>query len=479
LKPEHSRGLRLAARASGADETTLSRRLNQAEVTVSADVAISGVDLTLEVLVTTLRRQPYRLYLDDDGLPGDLVDHLREACENIDPSRPLQVGRSSRGSTVHLGEHGLAPVRVLPDGYGARLVRHGSIGPEREANALGSVYAAALAAGEIFKMAAEVTPTRQVRHERLAFCPVSLSDDLGAAPTLTATVLDAALVGLGAVGTATALILGHLPFTGRLTLIDPESFAAENLGTYSLGARADAQAGRAKVDLAAAALSQFETTLFAGPVEDAIRAVDAGTVRWPRQVLSGLDSIAARYGSQLLWPDVLIDAATGDTAVGIHDASHGEPCLMCFFPPPEQAASATTQLMAATGFARETLAAGDHLIDERDIERIADASKRKRARALLGTAVCGLASAIGLTADGDDTYQPAVPFVSQQAACLGVGRLIARLLNVSHDQNFVQYDALRGPQSMTVERREPRANCYSVLNHEIIAAVRQHRRSKD
>lgn len=70
---------------------------------------------------------------------------------------------------------------------------------------------AALLAAEIFKHAAGVLPGRMRLHAHLSFCPVTLFDDLSRAPECPATAVRLGLIGVGAVGTASARILSGLP----------------------------------------------------------------------------------------------------------------------------------------------------------------------------------------------------------------------------------------------------------------------------
>ena len=93
----------------------------------------------------------------------------------------------------------------------------------------------------------------------------------------------------------------------------------------------------------------------------------------------------------------------------------------------------------------------------------------------LGKPVCGLAQAVGLTGLGADGYQPSIPFVSLQAACLAVGRLIASQLNLRPPGNLVQYDGLYGPQTATADWMEPRPGCYCQTRAATIKIVRQRR----
>src|SRR5207247_5990894 len=140
------------------------------------------------------------------------------------------------------------------------------------------------------------------------------------------------------------LILGQLPTRGSVFLVDRERFAPENVATYSLGGRSAAEKRPWKVDLAAAALGGIDVLRTTEPAENLAHLIDQGSLPWPRIILSGLDSIDARHATQRLWPDMLIDAATGDTFVGIHVAQPRNPCLLCFLPPRQSAPSAAARL---------------------------------------------------------------------------------------------------------------------------------------
>lgn len=480
MSVEHSRVTRLAARVSDSTESALRQRLASSEVQLSIEPELPGAAALARVLVSTLRRQPGEIYLDTAGVHEQFVREIEAMCSAIDPAHPLKRGRASNPhASLHVGVEQRAALRVIPDNHGVRLARSGELEQERLPSGLGIVYAAALAAAEIFKDVARVLPERQVRHDRLEFCPVTLSDDLAASPPLGETELDLALVGLGAVGSATSLILSLLPISGGALLIDPEVFEAENRGTYSLGTDQDARARTAKVELAASQLARFDSVRFVGRIEEAVKAIDSGALPWPKLVLSGLDSVEARYGTQLLWPDLLIDSATGDTACGVHVCRDGHACLMCLFPAREDLPSAVTQLVEATGLTREQLADGQRPLEERDLEALTD-EKKRLLTPHVGAPVCGLARAIGLVADSDADYLPSIPFVSQQAACLGIGRLIAHLTGLadaSTEQraNLTQYDTLLGPAVPTLLRQQPRPECYSVTRRSTIEAVRSAR----
>lgn len=476
MRAEHSRSLRLAASASGESESALESRLSQARVSVSVDPDLPGALEVTALLLETLRRGPGEIQLDPHGLGQAEVERLVSAAAGVSETGVISVA-SPKANSIRVRIANSAPggiLSVLPDGHGVHLRTNGTRLPQfRAPSALGVAFCAAIAAGEIFKRMAEVGPTRCVRLEQLDFCPVSLGGDLSVAPIEIGEPVDLALVGLGAVGTAVARILGGLGFgPARALLIDPETFAIENLGTYTLGTLADL--GAPKVELAARALEGWSLRLLSGPVEDAIEPVDSGDLPWPRTIICGLDSVKARREAQGLWPDRLIDGATGDTAVGLHEALAGEACLRCFFPDRTPTQSAAQLLSEEIGLPMELLTRGDELLEER---QLAGLTERQRVRLAphIGKPICGLASAVGLGGAEDDTYMPSVPFVSQQAACLAVGRLLASRSGMIELPNTAQYNAMLGPQRMTKITRPPRPDCYCRQRAEVIRAVRVER----
>lgn len=474
---ENSRTLRLGAEVSGESEATLLGGLNAFRVSVGVDNHPDCV-ATAEILVDTLRRLPIQLEIDHQNVSSDAAAFLISRAASINPRLGIRTETGSGAFSVYVGRGGHAPqLRGVPSRHGAHL----SVGDEAlpvpaPASALGHMTCAALLAGEVFKSAAHVLPGRRIDHQRLSWCPVTLSTDPDSCDPVPQDDLELALVGLGAVGTATARILAALPFGGSVLLVDPERFAPENLETYSIGNEEAARSEPWKTDLVASAFTRMEASVFRGPVERLVEAIDRGDARWPRITLSGLDSATARRETQRLWPDRLIDGATGGTMCGLHDVefARGGACLMCLFPRRTEGPSSTERLASLTGLPPEVLRYGDQPLTEKHLSALAP-EKAASLRPLVGKPVCGLAEAVGLTALPVDDYQPAVPFVSQQAACLVVGRLVADLLGISRRPRFVQYDCLIGPQAATMETRPPSRDCFCQQRARIVDQVRADR----
>jgi ThiF family protein len=478
---EHSRALLLASRISGLDERTLEQRQEESLVTVRVDPGIAGAALAGRVILTTLRRLPGRLALDRTGLPSTTVAALDSAVATIDPRRPLEVIEAPAADAKVRIQVGVAPtaghIRVVPDGSGAQLVGDPALMPHpvHRPNALGSVVAAALAAAETFKHVVVDNEERRTIHRWLRFCPVALARHPDAARPLKAAAIDIALVGCGAIGSAVALILAELRLGGRIVLCDPERYGPENRGTYSLGGDREAREQPLKVDLSAAALEAagYETIKVVGTSAELIKLVDAGEVAPPRIVLSGLDSVPARRETQMLFPDHLIDMATGDTAAGLHHAVPNGPCLRCFFPERAAGPDPLGELAAATGLPISRLKRGGDALTEADLAGLTP-EQQLELRSLVGQPVCGLAEALGLTSTDAEGYLPSVPFVSQLAACLGVGRLLAVVSDIRHEMNFFQLDALHGPAGGG-DCRRPIDDCYCQQRPAVVRQLRRRR----
>jgi hypothetical protein len=467
-----SRVLRLAEQVAGSKTDALKNQLERSKIQISVDSTVPNSSLTTRVLLTTLSRLPGRIYLDASTVPNPLAKEFEKVVFKIRPERPLVLtSENSVDGAIHLhiGAGIAGAINLVPEGYGGHIIRGPKrIRPKRPANGLGAIYTAALGAAEAFKTMADVLPARRIDHEYLRFCPVSLSTDLQRVPDLNSFELSLTLAGLGAVGSGIALILSHLPFSGKSLLVDREHYAIENVETYSLGGASDI--GKWKTDIAASVLTNFETASFNNEVSNLTCEIDAGTQPAYPIVLSGMDNVEARYDVQRLWPQVLIDAGTGDTMLGFYDACRSGPCLMCFLPTNE-GPSATERLAEITGLSLERLSRGDDILTADDLIGLSD-KEREKLLPYLGAKVCGLAQAFGLTNLESDGYQPAVPFVSLQAACLSVGRLISILLDLRDQRNLVQYDALIGPNMATIEQLKPVLKCYCQERSTVIQAIR-------
>lgn len=483
---EHSRSIRFAEGVSRRKRGDLEQHLDSRAVVLTIDREIPQALLTGRVLLTTLRRGPGTLILVDDGTLSGFAAEMEALIAAIDLQRPLRIIRPSEpipdeAIRVHVGP--TAPhrcIRIVPEGHGAHVAGAitATIRLQRPASPLGAVYAAALGADEVFKHTAQVIPNRRVLHRHLRFCPIALSSDLYAAPDLpTSMFLEISIIGLGAIGTGIALLLDLLPAEGRIVAVDRQRFGPENKGTYSIGGVSDV--GKWKVDLAVEVLKNFDVLPIHEPVDELIGAIDRREVRWSPTVLTALDSPEARRDAQRLWPDRLIDAATGDTMLGLHDHRHAvDPCMWCVFPVDRQRPSGADAIAERLGLSPSELADGEAPLTEAHLHGKTD-EQRRLLQPHVGKPICGLARATGLSRLGSDDYMPSVPFISLQAACLSIGRLIAQHQGMQPHDNLVQYDGLIGPQAATMETMRRKPDCICNSRSSAIERARQGRRRSE
>lgn len=473
---DHSRALRLGHRATGETESALARRLAAHGVSVAIDANVAGTLATGKVLLSTLARLPGGLSLDPHALDRREMEALLEAVAEVHPDRVIEV-RPARPDDlrVDIGPRQRGGLHGVPIGHGYRIgwstppqAGRGRIG----VSGLGSVSTAAALAGEVFKEAAGVSGIRGRRPRSRSFCPVTLSARPEDGPDLPPDWrIDGAVAGVGAIGTGIALILSLLPIAGVLLLIDRQVMAIENVGTYSLGGIADVEASRQKTAIAARLLHNFSIRCFDGDVAELPARIDGGLEAWPRVILAGLDSPESRRDLQQVWPDLLIDGATGDTMAGLHEVVRaGQPCMECLFPVSLRS-TAVEALAAATGLPLDIAGQGSLVLSEEHLEGLA-AVRQDRLRPHVGREICGLARALGLTDLDEDDYQPAVPFVSLTAATLVVGRLIARSTGRQPRTNVAQFDVLAGPHLMSRMHRRGVAGCRCDVRRATISKVR-------
>jgi hypothetical protein len=478
VRPEDSRTVRLAARAAGRSESELEQRLARSVTHVAIDPGTPGSVACAEVLITTLQRGLGHVSIDPDRLsPGEL-HRLCAAAAAVRPERQVLVGaRPQSASSIAIGA-ARGDIWIVPDAHGVRMSRHRVPAQHRPPTSLGIVFAAAVANGEVFKDAAAITSEHCARHDELAFCPVTLSSDPNRAaipgPEWEPIVI---LAGVGAIGTAHALILGGLSARGGAVLIDRQSYAPENLGTYSLGGGADVLAATAKTMLPQRTLNGWRCHAHTGAIADAIAQIDRRELPWAPIALAGLDNHAARRDAQRFQADRLLDAATGDTTVGLRDTRPTGPCLSCMLPPAPT--ESPTDALVALGIPLQLARApGDAVVDDAMIASAPTASARAVLSAQRGTQICGLLRTAGLSDIDANGFMPSVPFVSQQAACLSVGRLIAMATGSDGGlANFFQYDVMFGPERAISQHRVADPSCSCQLRSETIGQIRRERRS--
>ncbi|MCU1694671.1 MAG: ThiF family protein [Mycobacterium sp.] len=483
MSTDYSRPLKLASH-SAEDIVGLEDRLNHTIVVVNC---VDRTFLsTMSVLICNLRRLPIDLYIGSESwgaLTAADLDTLITRAADIDPERPLRIGEPLNPATLrlHVGPTSrFVDISAVPDGHGVRLRRDGRAFPSHLAtgSGLGSVLTAAVLTAEAFKQIVGVQANRQRRHDSFDFNPVTLRVD---GPDLPFEVGERiALIGAGAIGTAIGLIFRESCAEGALTVVDSENFDEPNVATYSLGRRQDATRHLHKTQLLKRELPRMDICPVAGTAQEYINRLDQGDLPMPLTVLGAVDSIEARHQIAKIYAPLTLDGSTGGvtgTAIGLAEATSSGPCLRCYFPklPPDTAPSAEQRLSEQTGLGINLLADGGHVLSTADLERL-PAHGQRMLTPHVGKSVCGLARTLGLTGV-EDSYRPSAAFVSQQAAALVVGAMIARANRMVGRLRDLEYDTLVGPDHTMIDHRLPNQSCSCQVDSAIIERVREHRRA--
>lgn len=477
MNADYSRPLSVAS-GTAADAAGLESRLERTTIAVTFDHHAHAP--TVANLVTNLRRLPVTVYLQadsSDALMAADIESVIAAAAGIDPSKPVHAGSPPTTPTLHLhvgANQSRADIAAVPDGHGTRMRRRGHQFPSglTAGTGLGSVFTAAVLTGEAFKDIIGVHPARHRVHNLFDFNPVTLGPD---GPDLPFTTIEnTALIGAGAIGTAIGRILRQSGIEGAMTVVDPETFDLPNVTTYSLGTRDDAAAALHKTKLIARELPNLDVFRVEGTAQDFINTIDNKEVPMPRIVLGAVDDIPARHQIAKVYAALTLDGSTGGaagTTVSLKEAVPNGPCLRCYYPtaPEITGPSPEEQLSQMTGLRIELLADGNHILSTDDIDDLPLEAVQMLTEHL-GKPICGLARTLGLTGHAE-AYRPSAAFVSQQAAALVVGALIARSNDRINQLRDLEYDTLFGPDAEMVDRRLSARGCGCQRDTRIIQQV--------
>ncbi len=140
--------------------------------------------------------------------------------------------------------------------------------------------------------------------------------------------MDALLFGCGGVGNGWAYAVRRLPIRGALDAVDKQSLRKENFGPYVLSSWAELTKPKALV-LKKALEPRIIVTPRSEPLEFYKIRLDQGLVRVPRLVVAGLDDIPPRHLVQRLWPQILVDMASGGTTTQLVVHTRAGPGFVC------------------------------------------------------------------------------------------------------------------------------------------------------
>ena len=353
-------------------------------------------------------------------------------------------------------------------------------------NVLGAHAAAAFVASEVFR---HTLPLREEFRwhapltEYSVFdygVPESAAPDVGA-PHLKTVPL---LVGVGAIGQACVDTLASLGTNGAIRCVDKGYVDdATNLNRSVLALEQDLAVSAPKVHLATRRVADSDLTVIPHLEEmsSVLAKVNDGDIPWPKVVASALDSPEDRRVLQGIWPDVTLDAATGDSMVQIfrYIAESGTACLRCLHAPAASGPSYEQTMADRTGMSvaevAEALAQPLAPLEASTLNRI-----RPEVRALaeehVGLDICGFLSAVEAFGDaqGSERRLVSVSFASYLAGVFLAAELVKAELGIdTRLTGLYQLDPLANlsPDGPLMQKR--RSSCFCATRARQVSLYRR------
>lgn len=487
-RPRDARHAPLAADLTGLTPAEATARLIDRDIALDWPPAIESTGAGRALVRTTanlvVRFCPSVRIIPLSSLAASVADMLKEIDSSAEPGRTperdalrVHFGGGGRGDVTASASGWMASV----SGFGDELPTLVDAGP-----AIGAHGAAAFAASQVFARALPLDPRRAgpsptTHFSLFEYVAGGSNPVLQQAPHIDRTLLG----GHGAVGQACVDVLAGLDSVGRLLVADL-GFVDDltNLNRSVLAIERDLRQRTAKVQLAVrrARGTRLAIEPLEMPLAEVVAAIEAGNLPWPAVALSALDNRLARWDLQSLWPDLVLEGATGGSMVQIFRHAHRDrtACLRCLHPEEEgqEGPSYLARMAALTGLSVERLAAG--LDDPRDRLTEADlAAADPAARDLLGQYidgdVCGFLSAFErLLPDAGETPQLSVAFSSYLAGVF----LASELVKISSGlrsplSGRYQIDPLATLSPEGPFRQRPNPDCFCQRRRGLVATIRR------
>jgi hypothetical protein len=361
-----ARHVPLVSALVGEDEEPVARILTSREVAIDWPAGIEGSRCGRALVrITTslvLRYCPGVRLVPRTAFASEIAARLRRIDRGADP---LRVPRTN-AVRVQLGGGARGDVTASSAGWIAHVSGVGEPLPVLvdSDNVIGAHGAAAFAAAETMKRLLPIRDAVAGLTPTTAYCFWSLGVPRRSTPVLPRVALPVTLQGgNGAIGQAVLDVLVSADARGTLYVNDRGSIDdATNLNRSEEAEERDLEEETAKVDLAVrrARESRIHVVPLRGDLRDVIARIETGDLPWPRLVIGAYDNVEARHELQSLWPDVLIDGATGDTMAQVLRVAWGSggACCRCIFRiRPLGALEHDRAFTAMTGVAPERLAA--------------------------------------------------------------------------------------------------------------------------
>ncbi|MGH7146420.1 MAG: ThiF family adenylyltransferase [Nitrospiraceae bacterium] len=507
VRLRHDRHLRIASAATGESEEKVVRKFLDQRVLLTGDdrrLRTQTGQLILSVAANLIARFCPKI---DLIVPKDLSGYAtvtQNILQAVDKSSSadfrvvnepdfgiyaavLSVGRPAtmtHSTTIVDGKGWLAIVnqsgnlQAVPD--------------QIDENPFGGLLAAALGAAEVFKYLLKPLPGKAHHFGDVTFSAFDYSiNTLAPGPPLPKNLVlpKSLLAGVGAVGNAFLLSLSYVEgLRGELIVVDEEFLDdPSNLNRYLLAFEEDIDPlnPKPKTQLAIQLFHgrPIEIQTFQGPLDQALQQIYDRQIARPQVILSAVDNNEARRSLQKVWPDLVLEGATGGTTsqVSRHEYKKGLACLLCIhtIEADQGGFSYTKHVAHLSGLAEERIAAshrdGSLAVTEQDVAK-APEEKKSLLRENLGKPICSVLSELENISSANPNVlpvQPAVSFVSMISGLLMAGELVKSSSGIeSALETMFQMDALFPLSSALVQPIEKGKQCYCLMRRNEIDQYR-------
>ena len=481
-----SRPVRLAARLTGLPESELQNLFCGSRVLARIEkrfVEVSDAREILRFAVNQILRFCPNLAVGLEPVNGELLRECHRMASAIyGPSHAIQVVGSGEldgfDAILNVGAQtrsDLPWITVNSNGWVARIAPLGSTlahlpWEPTPPNPLGAHAAATLGAGHVFMKLIGYSVPSAATEISLDTYGCSTPGSMSPGPPLPAEPLnlDALLVGCGAVANGWAYTIKRLPIVGLLHAVDRETLGIENLGPYVAAERA--WLGLPKAKLIRRLLRPSVGVIPFAEEWELFKIRLRYGLKLPALIINGLDNVETRHSVQRLWPECLIDMASGGTTsqVILKRRSNEGLCLLRALTRPPDEVGYAERLAMETGLSVERVRHDSTSpITEADV-RGAPVQKRaalERARRR-GELVCGRINKHNLRSDSHRAdFAPAAPFVSCLSGVIGAAETVKCLLGRQYPLSLHVQSDFRRLGIRALEMRCP-SECECRVDHE-------------
>jgi hypothetical protein len=497
MRLRDDRHVRLASELAGTMPQTVSRKFLRSQVVIGWPEEVEGLATGPALVMTAadliLRFCP-RIHIMTNS---ELAKRVVRRLQSVDSRAYLTTGGrlpAEISAAVWLGGGGPPTLPVLTTVSADRWVAYvSSRGDElpslsKSANPFGPLAAAGFAAAETFKRLLPPKHGRGRLFERAVYSVFTYGAEPAQGPPLPDRIQirdRPLLAGVGAVGQAFLHALASVPgLTGGLTVVDNELVEDEtNLNRYILAIEHDLIESLPKTGLATREFRGQPVTIL--PEQRSLEAVlaDIAADRLPRPelVICALDNDVARYELQLLWPNLVIEGATGGTLLQVfrHAYEEGLACVRCIHTAGEKGDVPFERVLSErTGLPADRISRAfrgeSTTLAEEDL-RTLSVEHQKLLTPHVGKDICGLLRELdGFATTGSRRIEPAVSFTSYLAGLFVASEFVRYVSGLQPGlSSRYQLDPIATLDPGLPWPESRRRDCYCVTRATVVAEYRR------